>query len=256
MCQKITRVQSKIAKALLKHAESLDWGKPVEDLRPFTLPKANKFFVGVLFDQDMDTAWAWDAADWIVKSVESFVDEESGFWNYIANLEEARLKGFMQYGWGGYAMHRYTNKMPKYLQECAKFMISRYEGDPRGIWNGERCVSRVRNRFKEFLGIGPNLSRMAVLILVRDYGRLGGKDSLGKLDVKGDVLLKRVFERTGLVPSNASDDKYWKIARKLNPDFPAALDPPAWDIGNKFCTANNPNCRECPLERHCPKTGL
>lgn len=100
------------------------------------------------------------------------------------------------------------------------------------------------------------MSRMAVLILVRDYGLLGGKDSLGKLDVKGDALLKRVFKRAGLVPSDASDDKYWKAARKLNPDFPAALDPPAWDIGNKFCTENDPNCGECPLERHCPKTGL
>ena len=131
-----------------------------------------------------------------------------------------------------------------------------YAGDPRRIWNGERCVSTVRDRFEEFPGIGPALSRMAVLILVRNYGLLGGKESLRKLDVKNDVLLKRVFERAGLVPSNAPDDNYWNVARKLNPAFPAALDPPAWDIGQNFCSANDPNCPECPLERHCLKTGL
>ena len=253
MCQRITKSKLKIAKALLKHAESLDWGAPVEGRHRFTLLRANKLFVGVLLDQGMDTAREWDAADWIVESIG---DEESGFWESVTTIEKERLEGFMQYGWGGYALHRRPNRMSRYLQECATLMIHRYGGDPRRIWNGERCVFKVRDRFEEFLGIGPNLSRMAVLILVRDYGFLGGRDSLKNLDVKSDVLLKRVFERTGLVPSNAPDDKYWKVARKLNPDFPAALDPPAWDIGNKFCTASNPNCPECPLKRHCPRAGL
>ena len=246
MCQRI-------AKALLQHAKSLDWGKPVEARRKLNLPKANKIFVSILFDQKMDTKRAWDAADWIVESIG---DEYELFWQSIAAMEKERLEGFMQYGWGGQAFYPYWSRMSGYLQRCAELMEINYEGDPRKIWNGERCVSKVRERFEKFPGIGPNLSRMAVRNLVCDYGFLGGRDSLRKLDVKADALLKRVFERTGLVPSTASDDKYWKVARKLNPDFPAALDPPAWDIGNRYCKANDPNCRECPLERHCPKTGL
>ena len=150
MCQRI-------AKALLKHAKSLDWGKPVEGQHIFTLPEADKLFVGVLFDQGMDTAWAWDAADWIVESVESFGDEESGFWDYIANLEQERLKGFMEYGWGGYALHRYTNKMPRYLQDCARFMIDIYGGDPRGIWNMEWRTTCIQSK-KSFREISGNRS--------------------------------------------------------------------------------------------------
>lgn len=248
-------MSQRIAKALLKHAESMDdWVRPVQIKRKFTLQKANSFFVGVLFDQMMDTTQAWDAAEWVVESIG---DEYSVFWKSLVKIEEERLEGFMRYGRGGKALYRpYSGKMTRYLKGCAIRMEENYEGDPRRIWNGERCVLKARERFEEFPGIGENLSRMAVLLLVRNYGLLGGRDSLGKLDVKADALLKRVFERTGLVPSNASDDKYWKVARKLNPSFPAALDPPAWDIGNKFCTASNPNCPECPLKRHCPRTGL
>ena len=243
----------RIARALMQHAKSMDWGTPVEGRRNFTLQKANAFFVGVLLDRQTNATRAWNAADWIVESIG---DENSGFWKSIAAIEKERLEGFMWYGWGGKAFHKLWRDMSKNLQRCAKLMEENYVGDPRRIWNGERCVSKVRDRFEEFPGIGPALSRMAVLMLVRDYGLLGGKDSLAMLDVKNDVLLKRVFERTGLVTSNAPDDNYWNVARELSPDFPASLDPPAWDIGQNFCTANAPNCRDCPLERHCPKTGL
>ena len=78
----------------------------------------------------MDTTREWDAADWIV---DSFGDEESGFWDSIATIKEERLEGFMQYGWGGYAFYKYWGKMSKYLQYCAKLMMTKYEGDPRTI---------------------------------------------------------------------------------------------------------------------------
>lgn len=246
--------KKKIAKALLKHAESMDdWAKPVQSKRRFTLQKANSFFVGVLLDRQINATQAWNAAEWIVESIG---DENSGFWESLTTIEEERLEGFMRYGWGGKAFHRHWKTMAVNLQSCAEIIEDNYMGDPRKIWTGERCVSTVRDRFEEFPGIGPALSRMAVLILVRNYGLIGGEDSLRKLDVKNDVLLKRIFQRTGLVSSNAPDDSYWNVARELNPDFPAALDPPAWDIGRRFCSTNDPNCPECPLDSHCPKTGV
>lgn len=244
----------RIAKGLKKHAKLMDdWVRPIEGKKRFTLQRANSFFVGVLLDNVTTTERAWNAADWIVESIG---DEECGFWQSVATMKRENLEGFMQYGWGGNAFHIYWSKISGYLQRCAELMEKNYRGDPRIIWNGGRCVFEVRNRLEEFHGIGPNLSRMAVLLLVRNYGLLGGKKSLHKLDVKADILLKRVFERTGLVRSKAPDVDYWNAARRLNPEFPAALDPPAWDIGRKFCTVSDPNCRECPLDRYCSKTGL
>lgn len=158
----------KIVKALLKHAESMgDWVKPVQNQRRFTLQKANSFFVGVFFDQGMDTTQAWAAANWVVESIG---DENSGFWKSLVRIEKERLEGFMRYGRGGKALHRYRGKMTRYLKDRAIRMEENHEGDPRRIWNGERCVLKARERFEEFPGIRQNLSRMAVLLLVRNYG--------------------------------------------------------------------------------------
>jgi len=45
----------------------------------------------------------------------------------------------------------------------------------------------VRELLEEIPGIGPALSRMAVLILARNYGLLGGKEPLSQLDIKPRV---------------------------------------------------------------------
>ena len=243
-----------IANVLLKYAESMDdWVKPVDGIRRFSLPRANSFLVGVLLDRQINTKRAWDAADWIVDSI---YDKELRFWEAVRALESRKIRGFMRYGWGGKAFHRNWKTMAENLQKCADIIIEEYGGDPRKIWNGERCISSVRKRFEELPGIGRALSRMAVLILVRNYGLLGGKDALPRLDIKPDDLLMRVFKRTGLVPVKPSFEDFLVAARQLNPDFPAALDAPAWDIGRKFCAPRYPKCGECPLDERCPRVGL
>ena len=196
-----------IANALLKYAESMDdWVKPVDGIRRFSLPRANSFLVGVLLDRQINTKRAWDAADWIVDSI---YDKELRFWEAVRELETRKIRGFMRYGWGGKAFHRNWKTMADNLQKCADIIIEEYGGDPRKIWNGERCVSSVRKRLEELPGIGKALSRMAVLILARNYGLLGGKDALPSLDVKPDDLLMRVFKRTGLVPARPSFEDFW-----------------------------------------------
>ncbi|MDE0644920.1 MAG: hypothetical protein OXH84_01610 [Gammaproteobacteria bacterium] len=196
------------------------WVKPVESSIRIHLHEANRIFVGFLFDQRVNTEFAWDAAECITN-----VLAYGGipFWDVIEKIAEARLIGFMRYGWAGYSFHRHPTKMANHLKGCAKIINTKYEGDPRNIWNSTNDVNEVRNRFEELPGIGPALSRMAVLVLVRDYGKFGGKNSLNKLDVKPDALLKRVFRRTGLVRDNARFDEYWQSARKLAQIFPRNL---------------------------------
>ena len=199
-----------IARTLLRYAKTMDdWVEPVDGIRRFSLPRANSFVVGVLLDRLVDTQRAWAAADWIVESI---YDNESPprFWEPVIALETRRLNGFMRYGWGGKAFHRNWKTMARNLLKCAEIVVDKYDGDPRQIWNNERCISSVRKRFEELPGIGAALSRMAVLILARNYGLLGGKGALPKLDVKPDVLLKRVFKRTGLVPPIRRSKTSWK----------------------------------------------
>ena len=247
-------MSKQIAKALRKYGNSLgDWVKPIKGRRNFTLQKANSFLVGVLFDQQVKANRAWDAAEWITLSI---AEDPTAFWNCISNINETKLIGFMRFGWAGNAFHRHATKMARYLKGCAQVINTQYQGDPRKIWQNTRNISKVRDRFENLPGIGPALSRMAVLILVRNYGSIGGKSALAQLDVKPDDLLKRVFRRSGLVPHNPSFDDYLKSARKLAPDFPAVLDAPAWEIGRNFCSPKNPKCGCCPLDRLCPKIGV
>ena len=143
--------------------------------------------------------------------------------------------------------------MAGYLKGCAAVISNEYDGDPRKIWGRKTSISTARDRLEKIPGIGPALSRMAVLILVRKYGLFGGSDALTQLDVKPDVHLKRVFKRAGLVAENPSFDDYLVAARNLAPRFPAELDAPAWDIGRKFCFPKEPDCDSCPLDECCPK---
>lgn len=247
-------MSKQIAKRLKKHGKTLgSWAKSTKRKRNFTRQKANYFLVGVLFDQQVNADQAWDAAEWITESIG---DQDNDFWKVVCEIDDERLIGFMRYGWAGKAFHRHPQKMADFLKGIARVITKEYGGDPRRIWRGTTNVSTVRDRLEKLPGIGPALSRMAVLILVRNYGLLGGSDTLAQLDVKPDDQLKRVFRRAGLVTGKPSFDDYLVAARKLAPKFPAELDAPAWDIGREFCFPKEPLCNSCPLDECCPKIGV
>ena len=93
---------------------------------------------------------------------------------------------------------------------------------------------------------------MAVLILARNYGLLGGTEALSQLDVKPDTHVMRVFARSGLIKKSAKEYEAVEIAKKLNPKFPGALDAPAFNIGLEWCRPKNKKCKECPISSACP----
>ena len=247
-------MSKRVDKELRKHGKTLGaWAKPIKSRRNFSQQKANSFLVGVLFDQQVNADQAWDAAEWIT---ESMGDEKTPFWKAVETIDKERLIGFMRYGWAGYAFHRHPRKMASFLKGCAEIINTKYGGDPRKIWNNTKSINEVRDRLEDLPGIGLALSRMAVLILVRNYGMFGGRPALKCLDVKPDDQLKRVFRRAGLVSKNPQFDDYLQAARKLAPEFPAVLDAPAWDIGREYCHPQKPNCDGCPLNGCCPKIGI
>ena len=61
-----------------------------------------------------------------------------------------------------------------------------------------------------------------------------------------------MFRRLGFI-DNDSEKEAVSAARRLNPEFPGALDWPAWRIGNLWCRPTKPDCARCPLTKDCPK---
>ena len=239
----------KISDALIEFAENLehssDFGMPE---KISTKKEANHFFIGVMLDRMVKTNVAWNSGKLIVRE---YRGGETDFWKRIKETNRNELHEFMKSGDGGKALHVYHGKMTDNLKWAAGLMLKEYDGDPREIWQRERKdVREVKRRFKEFHGIGEQLASMAVMILVRDYGKLGGPKSFSHLVPKEDVHTKRVFRRAGLTEGKQT---VVDAARELNPDFPAILDEPAWIIGQKYCFKSSPNCEQCPITEVCGK---
>ena len=245
-----------IAKALRSHGRSLtSWARWRASDANFSGHDANAFLVGVMFDRTVPWQRAWDAGAWLCTSIGD-PNDVAAVWATLSKMDRTRLRGFLRYGYGGQAFHRHYKTFARLLPLAARHLLDLYGGDPRRIWNNQHDVNKVRDRLDEIPTIGPGLSRMAVLILARDYGRLGGKKAKRRLEPKPDVHVRRVFQRAGLVESGASGQAIIDVARSLAPDFPAVLDAPAWDIGRKWCRPTRPECPSCSLRSVCRKKGV
>jgi endonuclease-3 len=249
------RTKRKIAKALRRHARSISgWARWSQKTTKMHAYQANAFLLGVMLDRSVLADRAWEAAQWICNAL---IDGEdiASLWRRLRDMEPVRLRGFLRYGYGGNALHRHYKTFARLLPAAAEHLLENYDGDPRRIWNDQRDIAEVRRRLEVIPTIGPALARMAVLILARDHGLLGGKKARAQLDVKPDIHVQRVFQRTGLIPKGASPSDVVDVARDLAPDFPAALDAPAWEIGRQWCRPSRPMCSECPLGEICPRLG-
>ncbi|MDI6761615.1 MAG: hypothetical protein QME83_01165 [Thermodesulfobacteriota bacterium] len=247
------RTKQKIVKALKDYARTMEeWVHPIDKIKKFRPSAANSFLLGVMFDRNIDADKAWEAGKWINDSLGE-PDDPSALWKALVKMDRKRLLGFLRYGYGGKSFHRYYRTFADQLPRAAEHILKKYNGDVRQIWNSRRDVSGVREALEAIPGIGQALSRMAVLILARNYGLLGGRAALPQLDIKTDTLLMRVFRRSGLIPPRGTDQDAIETAQKLAPRFPAVLDGPAWEIGREWCYPRNPECKDCPLTKVCQK---
>lgn len=91
---------------------------------------------------------------------------------------------------------------------------------------------------------------MIVLLLRDQYCYFKGQEH--DIDIKPDVHVLRVLKRSGLIPM---EDEYQAVcaAQRLAPKYPAELDWPTWDIGQRWCHSSNPDCVNCPLSAVCPQ---
>jgi endonuclease III len=247
-------IKQRVADALVFHYRNhmSDWGTAIRSVRKFSASGANNFLLGVMFDRSINADQAWQSGKRINDALGD-PEDVAALWRALAKIEKKRLLGFLRYGHGGRAFHRHYRTFGEQLPRAAEIMLSKYGGDPRRIWNNQRALTVVRDRFEEIPGIGPKLSRMALLILTRDYGLLGGRTALKQLDIAPDIHVMRVFKRTGLIESDVDRMAAIIVAQQLRPKYPGELDPPAFEIGREWCRPSKPICEECPISGVCAR---
>jgi endonuclease III len=146
---------------------------------------------------------------------------------------------------------RYITDAPRTVKELSEIVVKRYDGDVTKIWQN-KTASYVKATFQQIHGVGPGIASMIVLLLERCFKIRFTDIDHRNMDVKPDVHVVRVFQRLGFI-SEPTATEALKAARRLNPEYPGALDPPTWVIGKKWCTPFQPSCQSCPLTNVCPK---
>jgi len=164
-----------------------------------------------------------------------------------------KLDHFIRNGNDGKAFHRYWKTFSRLLPETASYMLEKHEGDARNIWENIKDPKVIEYRFDEIPLIGPALAKMAVILLVKNYGIITEKKAYRKLDVKPDIHVTRVFKRSGIVDINGTIEDVLEAARGWSPDDPSLLDTAAWNIGLNWCHATSPECQKCLIGSYCLK---
>lgn len=238
-----------VAAALLQHGSTLVEPSSTGSTLDFTpSAEANElissdafaFLTGVLFDQGIPAERAW-TAPYLLRQRMGHLDPARS----ARDPEGVRRAIQMQP-----KLHRYIEKMPRWLVDAARRVEQDYRGDASAIWSDRPSAVELQRRLSEFHGIGQKKAAMAVEILNRDL-RVP-VDGMEGSDVAVDVHIRRVFLRSRIADRDDPDHMI-TAGRQLHPSRPGALDFPAWDVGRNWCHAGAPDCGHCPLTHVCPK---
>ena len=197
---------------------------------------AFRFFVSIMLAQGISYKRIWSVPTELEKRIG--VLDAPGIVKYSeAGLEEILFRRP--------ALHRYR-KVAGWLKRNCELLLREYNGNPVNIWKGQAALE-IERRFLEFEGVGKKKAHMALRMMVQDGAII--KD-LENIDIAYDRHVRRVFLRTGLAEKD-NEKEIIEAARKINPEYPGALDEPVWDIGINYCHERKPDCLSCPLSKHC-----
>lgn len=217
-----------------------EWAELDEDSLSLVRSDPFAFLIAVAFDQGMPWQQAWQIPTEINRR--GFLDAER-----MASMSQAELIGLLDSL--PRRPRRGTQRGARTLSDAARLVCERFNGDAGAIWTNS-SPAEVQRTLQGIYQIGPGIASMATRILYDDFGCFRGQER--QIDVKPDTHLIRVFRRVGFIDSN-SEKEAVSAARHLNPEFPGALDWPAWRIGNLWCHPTRPDCPRCPLTKDCPK---
>jgi endonuclease III len=238
--------------SMTDYAESIPEYALPEKTKKFTSYQANNFLLGILFDRGVKYELAEEAGKVLNKLLGDKSDPKK-VWQEILKIRGPKLEKFMLTGNNGKAFHRFWRTYAHHLPETAKHMLNHYEGDARLIWQDHQSPKVIEKKFDDLPLIGPAIAKMAVKILVKNYGLILGRSAFSDLDVKPDVHVTRVFKRSALVGKDANWEVVVQAARKWVPKDPSILDTAGWNIGREWCFATKPDCKNCPVSPFCIK---
>jgi endonuclease III len=202
------------------------------------------FVLGCVMDQQTKADHAWAIPYRFGCALKDFKFES------LTKLDQEWVRTFfIQNG-----LHRFPDRMSDYFYHAIQTIDQKYQGDAAKIWAGTPTSATVVHRFREFRGIGPKISTMAVNVLLKVF-KVPFADTTG-IDISSDVHVRRVFARLGLVDEGASNDEVIYRARGLNPEYPGIFDEVVWEVGVDWCRPSNPRCAECCLNEYCPRIGV
>lgn len=146
---------------------------------------------------------------------------------------------------------RYINDAPRTLKELTRIVVEECGGDASNIWKGKRA-SEVKRTFMSIHGVGSGIASMAVLLIEAAFSIRFDDLDRKNMDIKPDVHTTRVLYRLG-VSQAMTEQSAVEAARRLNPEYPGAVDGPLWNIGRTWCHALAPKCSLCCMEPVCAK---
>lgn len=241
--------KQRVRNALVRFGKRFGKENPHQE-KYFTLnPKADRliwtnplaYLFAVILDQSMKAEKVWEIPYLLklrlghlsVRKIAKMKDEE------IIKVFNQKPK-----------LHRFPDTAALRIKRACQLLTKKYGGKAENVWNDNPRSDDLQRRFEEFRGIGQKKASMATNILVRDFG-VKVKDKRG-IDISYDIHIRKVFLRSGLVTKDDMDLMI-ETARKLNPDYPGALDNPCWIIGRKYCHPKSPRCDKCPISSACLK---
>ena len=177
------------------------------------------------------------------------ISEEIGGFGFskLLSLKQKRIKEIFKRR----KLHRFNEVMANNFYLAIQKIHKDYNDKASDIWKNRPRSATVVKRFLQFKGVGVKISTMAVNILARKF-KIPMQDHIC-IDISPDVHVKRVFKRLGFITKNANNDELIYCARELNPKYPGIFDLSAWQIGRNWCHPKKPNCKECYLNKYCPK---
>ena len=215
-------------------------------------PKANKllhdlkryphaFVLACLMDRQLKAEKAW--------LIPYKISQEIGGFEFsrLLSLKEKEIKEIFKRK----KLHRFNKTMAEIFYLGIQKIHEDYDSVASNIWKDNPKSITVIRRFLDFKGVGIKISTMATNILARRF-KIPMKDH-SSIDISPDVHIKRVFKRLGLISKNATNNELIYCARELNPKYPGVFDLSAWQIGKRWCHPKNPNCKNCYLNKYCPK---
>lgn len=146
---------------------------------------------------------------------------------------------------------RYVNDAPRTLKELTRIVVEECHGDASFIWKGKRA-SEVKRTFLSIHGVGPGIASLALLLIEAAFSICFDGLDRKNMNIKPDVHTIRVLYRVG-VSQAMTEQAAVEAARRLNPEYPGAVDGPLWNIGRTWCHASAPRCSDCCMKAICAK---